>query len=284
MIATPPRSLVLTRAPRPILQPVVSTLWAIDAADEVPSMAARREHVLPTGAMHLVFRFAEGPLRLFADEEDRVGRIIGDAIVGGARVERYIRDVSRPACSVGAQLGPGAAEALFGVPADELAGRHTPLEDLWGAEVAWIRDQLMEPVRLHQRIDRLEAILAARLSTARSVHPAVSLALGQLRRSRSIRQIVDATGYSHRMLIALFRRSVGLTPKQYARVLRFRRLLETVSAAPRPRLVDLAMEAGFSDQAHFTREFKAIAGVTPTEYCRASPEQPHHVPVDRRLR
>ena len=133
---------------------------------------------------------------------------------------------------------------------------------------------------LHERITILESILAARLTTRRAIHPAVPQALEQLRVTSSIRRIVQASGYSHRTLISLFRRSVGLTPKQYVRVLRFQRVLETVSVAEKTSLVDVAMEAGYSDQAHFNREFRAFAGVTPTEYRRESPERPHHLRVD----
>lgn len=275
----PSGRLMLTRAPRPILQPFVETLWAIDRTTGVCSEPVQREHVLPTGQMHLAFRLSGGPLRLFEDPADTAGHLVGDAIVGGARVVHYVRDAS-PARSVGAQLRPGAAEALFGVAADELAGRHWPLADLWGRDVAWMLEQLMEPAMLHQRIDRLESVLAARLSTRRAIHPAVPYAIEQLRATCSIRRIVRASGYSHRTLISLFRRSVGLTPKQYSRVLRFQRVLESVSAPGAPSLADVAMEAGYSDQAHFSREFKAIAGVAPTAYRRASPERPHHLRVD----
>lgn len=101
--------LVLTRAPGPILQPFVETLWAVDAAGEGPG-PARREHVLPTGQVHLAFRLAGGPLRLFEDDGDSTGRLVGDAVVGGARDVHYVRDVSPGGCSVGAQLRPGTAE------------------------------------------------------------------------------------------------------------------------------------------------------------------------------
>jgi len=267
-----------------VLEPFVETLWAVDATGHMRSAPDRREHVLPTGQMHLAFRLSGGALRLFDDSAEGTGHVVGDAVVGGARAAHYVRDVSQPACSVGAQLRPGAAEALFGVHADELAGRHTPLETLWGAEVAWMREQLLEATMLHQRIDRLESILTARLSTRRAIHPAVPYALDRLQATSSIRRIVQSSGYSHRTLITLFRRSVGLTPKEYSRVLRFRRLLETVSAASGASMVDIAMEAGYSDQAHFSREFKALTGVTPTEYRRRAPERPHHLQIGTKPR
>jgi AraC-like DNA-binding protein len=278
----PPGCLTLSRAPRPILQPYVDKLWAVDTTGDVRPLAAQREHVLPTGQMHLAIRLTDDPLRIFCDADDGTGRRVGCAVVGGARVGHYIRDVSRPQCSVGAQLRPGGAEALFGVPADVLAGVHTPLDELWGREAAWVREQLMEPSMLHQRVDRLESILAARLSTRRVVHPVVPFALDRLRRHHPIQRIVQDSGYSHRMVISLFRHAVGLTPKQFERVTRFERLLGRVRNAAGPALVDIAVAAGYSDQAHFSREFRTIAGVTPTEYRRASVDEVHHLPVNSR--
>lgn len=58
---------------------------------------------------------------------------MGSAIVGGARLGYYVRDVAEPVWSVGAELLPGAAPLLLGIPADEIAERHTSLEDLWGS-------------------------------------------------------------------------------------------------------------------------------------------------------
>jgi AraC-like DNA-binding protein len=95
--------------------------------------------------------------------------------------------------------------------------------------------------------------------------------------------VVGESGCSHRTFIALFRRAVGLTPKRYCRVLRFRRALQD-TAAGSGSLADLAAAAGYRDQAHFNRDFREFAGVTPGEYCRASPRAPHHLPIERERR
>jgi AraC-like DNA-binding protein len=252
-------------------------LWAADDPQERPSSRSTREHVLPTGAMHLVFRLSDHPLRLFDDVTDYAGRTVGLAVVGGARASFYVREMSGPLCSVGAQLRPGAAQALFGVPATEIAERHTRLDDLWRGPVASTREQLAECGSPEQRLDLFEAILASRLPAVRGVHPAVALALEQFSTtSKPIAQVVRDTGYSHRMFISLFARAVGLTPKDYCRVLRFRRALPRLFAGHTAQ-IDLAVEAGYCDQAHFAREFREFAGLTPSEYVRASPRSAHHV-------
>lgn len=66
--------------------------------------------------------------------------------------------------------------------------------------------------------------------------------------------------------IELFRSAVGLTPKHFYRVQRFAAVLRRLATAGAADLADLATSAGYSDQAHLTREFRAFAGITPTQY------------------
>jgi AraC-like DNA-binding protein len=241
--------------------------------------SATREHVLPTGAMHLVFRLSDEPLRLFDDPSDARGHVVARAVVGGARSRYYLRDISAPSCSVGAMLRPGAARALFGAMADELSERHTPLEDLWGAAVRSVEDQLLEAGDLERRLTLLEHLLSVRLPTVRGLHPAVAHALERFEARQPIAPVVRATGYSHRHFIALFRRAVGLAPKEYSRVVRFRSALLRASSEPSTRWTTIALDAGYSDQAHFTRDFVQFAGISPGSYRRSAPAFPHHVSV-----
>ena len=263
----------------PHLRRFVSTVWASGATP--PASVARREHVLPTGAMHLVFRLSGPPLRLFDGTADALGSTFGHAVVGGARAIFYARDVSVPTRSVGAQLRPGAAQALFGLPADALAGHHTPLDALWGRDAASALERLHAATTPTLQLDVLEALLAARLKGAQPVRPAIAHALRQLDNGVRVDDVVQCSGYSHRSLIALFREASGLAPKAYARVTRFQRLLSAVHTGPALRWAELALDAGYSDQAHLGREFRAIAGVTPRAWRSAAPSSANHLPVAR---
>jgi len=251
----------------------------MDQANSPFSVFVDRERVLPTGTMHLAIRLSNHPLSLFDDEHDRTKREIGYAIVGGARSTYYVRDISAPASSVGAQLLPGASELLFGVPADDLAGRHTPLEDLWDHSAVETRERLLEGGSLERRLDIFESILVARLPRVHGLHPAVAHALERFTSTADVREVVRQTGYSHRRFIALFSRAVGLTPKLYCRVLRFQRVVELTAAKQSASWVDVALAAGYSDQPHFNRQFREFAGVTPSEYDGPSPLSPNHVPI-----
>ena len=75
---------------------------------------------------------------------------------------------------------------------------------------------------------------------------------------------MDETGWSRRHVTERFRRQLGVSPKAYARLLRFEHASALLNEKPRGRtLADVAMEAGYYDQSHLTRDFVALAGMTP---------------------
>jgi len=247
------------------LRPFVQALWAVLPGPGALVRPGAREHVLPTGAMHLVFRLSGPPLRLFEGPGDAQGLSVGHALVGGPRDRFYVRDVSQPCASVGALLQPGVALPLLGAPEDALAGRHTALADLWGLQAGFALERLQEARGLEDRLDAFEALLLERLGNGlHGMHPAVAQALAPLRQGlRPVHELAARSGYSHRRFITLFRGATGLAPKTYARIHRLGRVLELAGDAPQRGWADIAHEAGFADQSHLTREFGDIAGLSP---------------------
>src|SRR6478736_6393791 len=178
------RVMQLLRSPARLarLRPFVQALWASEPGLGAAVRPDAREHVLPTGAMHLVFRLSGPPLRLFDGEQDLQGYSAGGhALVGGPRERFYIRDVSQPCASVGVLLRPGAALPLLGAPADALAGRHTPLGDLWGQRAGLALERLQEAASLNARLDLFESLLLERLAGSfHGLHPAIARSLEPL--------------------------------------------------------------------------------------------------------
>jgi AraC-like DNA-binding protein len=86
-----------------------------------------------------------------------------------------------------------------------------------------------------------------------------------------------AAGISTRRLARLFSIEVGLTPKLYARVQRFSRVVESIYNSSAVDWSDLAVRCGYFDQAHFIRDFKAFSGLTPGDYRSRGTVSPHHV-------
>jgi AraC-like DNA-binding protein len=262
------------RPASPALRPFVELLWAQDRAPgKVPVV---RERVLPTGMLHLVFRSAESGVRVLAGPDDTQGRQLPHAVVGGPRSRFYLREAAAAERSVGALLRPGGAQLLFGGAAAELAERHIGLEDLWGGAAADARDQLLACADPMRRLALLEELLLARLPRIKGMHPAVAGALAALP-ATPVGAVVTASGLSHRHFIAAFRRSVGLPPKAYARVLRFDHALARLGRGE--GLADTAAAAGYCDQAHLGRDFADIAGIAPGSYVGSPAVGSRHVPL-----
>ena len=77
----------------------------------------------------------------------------------------------------------------------------------------------------------------------------------------AIKDVSEGLGLSPHVFRKLFLRNVGLTPKRYLRIERFRNTINRLS--PAASLADVAFHAQFSDQSHMTREFEHLAAMTP---------------------
>jgi AraC-like DNA-binding protein len=269
----------LTRLPGALLRPFVELLWAMDEPSSPPGPRASRELMVPTGTAHIVFRLVDEPLRIFASVDDAKGTSYRHGLLGAPRSGPYVRGLEGPTRSVGAMLRPGVAALLLGAPGHELTEQHICLEDLWGNAARQVEERLGDQASLVAQLDVLERFLLARLPRVRAVHPAVAHGLGRLSAGADVAATVRESGYSHRRFISLFRDAAGFSPKLFARLMRFQRALALLHGRPELGLTQVALAAGYSDQAHLTRECVEFAGVAPGEYRSRAPRDAHHVPL-----
>ncbi len=259
----------------PCLSGFVKSIWL--GAPAPPKTVCERERMLPTGEMHLVFRLSGPPVCIFEGQTHTSRRTLGHALVGGARSGFYVKDCSVPSQAIGVQLLPGAAHALLGQPASEFAGRHVALEDLWGPQAGLMLEQLLAATSPGEKIRTFQSLLGARLQAAKvpALHPVVRDAVQQFAAGATVRQAVERSGYSHRQFIRLFWQAVGLTPKLYCRL-----ALMRPCGDQRPgSLAEVAAMAGYSDQAHFNREFSGFSGTSPERYRMARTTSTNHLPI-----
>jgi AraC-like DNA-binding protein len=234
------------RPPRPDLAPWIVCYWSLGAR-ESPRFTSR---VLPDGSNDLIVDLSGEP-RPF---------------VVGAMPQAEVVTLQGRVDLLGVRFRPGGAMPFLHHPLDELTGREVGLDALWGRAADSLADAVAESPA-GQRIERLERVLRAALQR-RWEESLVTRAVECCHRAHgaiNVRRVASALGVGQRRLERAFARCVGLSPKRLARVLRF---LHTVRHLGRTRLAGapLALEAGYADQSHFIREFKALAGVTPTEF------------------
>lgn len=88
-------------------------------------------------------------------------------------------------------------------------------------------------------------------------------ALGCIEQNIAPGQLSEGVGLSQRQIERLFKLRLGMGPKHYQRILRVKKAICFLRQYKNVNLADVAQQFGFSDQAHMTREFCAIAGITP---------------------
>jgi AraC-like DNA-binding protein len=159
----------------------------------------------------------------------------------------------------GVRFRPGRAAAFLRIPLAEITDARVPLGEIWRG---W-SDGILER-RLSELIATLESELLGRLDPDRDrrVDAAIArIAEGNIRIDEMAREI----GISRQHLARQFLHHVGVSPKTFARVMRFRRLTNSLSAND-VDWADVAAEHGFYDQSHLIADFRDLAGTTPNAF------------------
>ncbi|WP_328493228.1 helix-turn-helix domain-containing protein [Streptomyces sp. NBC_00414] len=196
--------------------------------------------VLPDGCMDLLWTegrlFVAGPdTRAYVSEAD-----------GPGGVTRY----------AGVRFFPGTAPSYLGVPAHELRDRRVDLADLWGGGA--VR-------RLTERVDAagdpaaaLEAVAVRRAADAEPPDPRLRAVVAALSAGAAVASTAEEVGWGERQLHRRALVAFGYGPKMLARVLRLQRALALVRGGA--AAAEVAVVAGFADQAHLAREVRELAG------------------------
>jgi AraC-like DNA-binding protein len=227
------------------------------------------EHMLPSGSVQMIFALHDAPILCMPSSSSGDALVWSGGILHGPQWTYYKSGPKPAGTTVGVSFRPGAAGNILGLPVTELTDRHVPADALWGARARELHEKLLAAQGPSAAFRVMEAELSARLHRPLLMHPAVAQALacrtGGWGPSR-VAEVQRQAGYSPRHFIALFRAAVGLTPKHYYRIKRFTTALQSLASSNASGLADLAASAGYSDQAHLTREFREFSGVTPTQY------------------
>jgi AraC-like DNA-binding protein len=220
----------------------VDAFWSVDSTGEP-------YRVLPDGCMDILF-----------DLSNERGSIVG------AMSRATVVHSPRGARIFGVRFRPGRASLFVDAVASELRDARVPLDALIGATAHRLVEQVLAADTDQERALAVASFVHDPHSRVRANDARVDRAIRVLRETHgrvSISNVANAIDLSDRQLERVFHERVGVRPKFFARVLRMQEALRLLSCEPLSKAA-LATEAGYTDEAHLLRDFRALCGTTPS--------------------
>lgn len=275
---------LIRHIPSPPLNAVVNYLVYHDGPNAYP-----REKILPSPSPDLKVNFG-GALHAYQSDCAKPFAICSDSWWVGSWSACHIVDWPPDARFFMVEFKPGGAYPFLHIPLSELHNQVVSLDTLWGTFAADIRERLAAAPTIRAGLLLLEELLLARLGETPHGFSVVQYAIGEIARQHgvlSIAALSDSIGISQKHLIAQFKRLVGVTPKQFARMYRLQQVLRSIDPAHLTTWTQVAHQYGYYDQPHFNKDFEAFTGHSPTDYLRlrrrVQVENPQHARSFRQL-
>lgn len=250
----------ITHPPSALLKPFIKHYVIIDTDEELIN------RVLPGTSLVMAFRYKGQVNYVENGQQERLATSMISGLRKAGRLIQYSPDTG----NILVIFKEAKANAFLQEPLHELFNYSIGLDDLAGYQnVTILEEQLAVATHHEQRIALIERFLTSKLQA--STHDfLVQAALEKIHASRGlvkIKSLADSLFISQDAFEKRFRRMVGVSPKTFAEVIRMRTILK------RPLLnqpiLDVAFEAGYFDQAHFSKAFKLFTGQTPSDFAKA---------------
>jgi len=222
-----------------------------------------RERLLPNGLIELAVCLAE-PHRLIEGSGTETLRLCLTGLQTGPMV------IEHPGYHrvLGLRLHPAGAYALLSLPMREVSGLTVDLRDVVGDAAIELAERCHEAPSVERCFQLAANWVAERVARSRALDPRIAWSVGRIAESGGkvpIAELRDATGLSKTRLADTFRDQIGVMPKVYARIVRYRRALALLDRED-ASLAEVALDAGYYDQSHMTTEFRELGGLTPREF------------------
>ncbi|MDQ6433129.1 AraC family transcriptional regulator [Mesorhizobium sp. LHD-90] len=193
---------------------------------------------------------------------DRIGSFAAGLFAGPVLIESF----GASHC-LQIDFTPLGARRFFKIPMYELADRMILLDDVLGNDGLALREHLGNTTDWKSRFALAAGFVSSRIgdgcppsAEVREVFSGIDASGGRAPVSR----LATRAGWSRKHLAERFRAEIGLGPKSVARIVRFNRALAAARAGD--KWADIAAGCGYADQAHLTREFRALAGISPAAW------------------
>lgn len=233
--------------PASVLQQYISCFWTYN--DPGLSLDTKVKPIIPDGCIDVIF-----------DMEFEVGLVIGAMTQPIINHKKHL---------VGVRFKPGMAYPFFNLPMNTLTDLQVELGELMPEEAYAMMERLCLCKNINERLNVLNEFFYSHLTNIRSVASPIIAMLNHISTTSgncNVQELSDLTGWSRQHLARKCLDYTGLSPKFLLQVMRFKNVTATLDSGACNDWGELAVSAGFYDQAHMINMCKKLTGLTPKQY------------------
>ncbi len=225
--------------------------------------------IVPNGRIKLIIPFNDVLTKTGSFEVYSVGNRI--FLIGIIEVPRIINDQKQnPSGTIGIEFNPAAAYRFFSLDFAGIVNNIIPLSNISGKEVSDLEKALSHASSPEIKADMLQQFLLLQMKeTEDTVFGHCIRKIESVKGQITMSELEKSTGYTSRWLNMKFKQRLGISPKNFAGIIRFYDIYKSLSNNPFRLFSQKGFYDLYHDQSHFIRDFKKFAGMPPARLTRA---------------
>jgi AraC-like DNA-binding protein len=250
--------------PSTTLAPYIKRYWAIENTLGRGEVCVQR--IVPTGLTELLLYFTSRPKVL-----NNKKCLSDNVALYGHQNGFYDIELTGDLSVFSIVFQPQGLMRFFKFPLHEICNQNVPLRYISGQNGRDLEEKMGEATTFHQRVNIVETYLCNLLKNNfsdfefRRINHIAEL-IKRTNGNITIPQMASAACLSRKQFERIFSEYIGITPKQYLKIIRFQFAIFQKQQNADLNMTELSYESGYFDQSHFINDFKSLSGLTPKQY------------------
>lgn len=240
------------------------------------------ERFIPDGNVHLIFDLTDYPKKIFDNESLKEIQSCKNVWFSGFRTEPLTIPAGSNSEMLIINFKKGRAFPFLNAPLSVLTNQVIDAELVMDMDILSLREALVTTANTAEKFSILEHAFLKQYATILEVNPFVGYAVQAIVKQphqSSIKGMAEKVGFSQKHVIRLFKDHVGVTPKEFLKVIRFQKAITEIEVMGTQQWASLALDCGYYDQSHFIADFKNFSGFTPSQYLHKRGDFLNYLPV-----
>lgn len=251
--------------PSPFLAPYIKHYWCIEECLS-SSSSHHVQRIIPNGLTELIFYLGDKP-----QTDDAQNAIQENVLITGQQNRFYDIKVKDTLSLFSIVFKANGLMMFFNIPVKEFYNQSIPLKYIIKENVGFLESKLSETNSFNQKISIAEIFLKNLIQNNKNRHENKRMThiidlINQKRGILDIKTLASEACLSRKQFERLFVKCIGISPKQFLRIVRFQNALYQKRKNKHINLTSLTYNCGYYDQSHFINEFKRLTGMTPKKY------------------